>query len=312
MSTVGLGILAAFAAAALLFVAAQDYLLERMRVYRSLRTVRAVNVGASDVRRRELALPLPSRIIAPGMRRVGRLARRFTPASVVERLARNLAYAGEPAGWDAERVLAFKFLGGGVLGVGTLLLAPVVGANPVRAVILAVMLGVVGYFLPDLILRSRYEQRQDEIRRALPDSLDLLSITVEAGLGFDAAIARVSREVAGPLGREFHRVVQELQLGRTRTDAFRDLAERSTIPELKSFVLSMVQADIFGISVAKVLQVQAHEMRVKRRQRAEEKAQKIPVKLVFPLIFCIFPALFVILLGPAAIRIYQNLFLRSG
>jgi len=169
------------------------------------------------------------------------------------------------------------------------------------------LLGIFGYLLPDIILRSRAEERQVAMRRALPDTLDLLSISVEAGLGFDAAMARVAREVHGPLGQELNRVLQEMQLGTARAEAFRELAERSGTPELKSFVLAMVQADVFGIPVAKVLQVQAREMRIKRRQAAEERAQKLPVKILFPLLFCIFPVIFVVLLGPAAIRIYQSL-----
>jgi tight adherence protein C len=150
------------------------------------------------------------------------------------------------------------------------------------------------------------------MQRALPDALDLLSITVEAGLGFDAAVARVARQSGGPLGEELHRVLQEMQIGKSRSDALRDLADRTSIPELKSFVLAMVQADIFGISIAKVLQVQAKEMRLKRRQRAEEQAQKVPVKIVFPLILCIFPSLFIVLLGPAVITIYENILQSTG
>ena len=163
----------------------------------------------------------------------------------------------------------------------------------------------IGYYLPEWVLRSRSGKRQGAMRRALPDALDLLSITVEAGLGFDAAVSRVSKQAGGPLGEELYRVLQEMQIGKSRADALRDLGERTTIPELKSFVLAMIQADIFGISIAKVLHVQANEMRVKRRQRAEEKAQKVPVKIVFPLLTCIFPSLLVVLLGPAAISIYR-------
>jgi tight adherence protein C len=134
-----------------------------------------------------------------------------------------------------------------------------------------------------------------------------MSITVEAGLGFDAAMERVAREMEGPLGEELIRVVQEMRLGKSRADALRDLGSRSSVDELKSFVLAMVQADIFGISIARVLHVQAAELRIKRRQRAEEQAQKLPVKIIFPLILCIFPALFIVLLGPAAIQIYESL-----
>ena len=175
--------------------------------------------------------------------------------------------------------------------------------SSLRTIIALALAGFVGYYAPEWMLRSKSGKRQANIQRSLPDALDLLSITVEAGLGFDAAVARVSRQAGGPLGEEMHRVIQEMQIGKSRADALRDLADRSTIVELKSFVLAMIQADIFGISIAKVLHVQAREMRIKRRQRAEEQAQKVPVKIVFPVLFCIFPALFVVLLGPAVIKI---------
>jgi tight adherence protein C len=279
---------------------------ERRGIQRSLRGVRAIEIEGADLRRRELAIPLVSRVIVPGFKRVGTFAHRVTPAASIDRLAKLLAYAGGPAGWDAERVLATKVVFGGSFLSATFLLSPALEISALRLPLLAVLMGALGYYIPDVILRSRAQARQEAIRRALPDSLDLLSITVEAGLGFDAAIQRVSREIGGPLGQELHRVVQEMQLGRARTDTFRDLAERSEVEELRSFVVSMVQADVFGLSVANALAVQAREMRIKRRQRAEERAHKIPVKIVLPLMFCIFPALFVVIIGPAAIRISQS------
>jgi tight adherence protein C len=310
MTLVGIGALAVFGAASLLFLAAQDVLLQRMRVYRALRTIKASQLGPEDIGRSRLATPVSRRVLVPGLRRLGSVAKRMTPAGVVQRLARQLDYAGQPAGWDAERVLALKVFAAIGLAVFSLLLGLAGGYSILRAVLVTLLLATGGYFLPDLILHSRGSQRQEEIRRALPDGLDLLSLTVEAGLGFDAALARVARESGGSLGQELSRVLQEMQLGVSRSDALRGFSDRSTVAEVKSFVLSMVQADIFGISIAKVLQVQSHEMRVKRRQRAEERAQKLPVKILFPLLFCIFPALFVILLGPAAIRIYQSLITR--
>ncbi|MGH2794883.1 MAG: type II secretion system F family protein, partial [Actinomycetota bacterium] len=219
----------------------------------------------------------------------------------------DLVYAGSPVGWDAERVLAMKLLGVGVMiGVG-FLLGKLAAFTTFRILIICGLFAFVGWYFPEWILRSKAGTRQRLMQRALPDALDLLSITVEAGLGFDAAVARVARQAGGPLGEELHRVLQEMQIGKSRSDALRDLADRTSIPELKSFVLAMVQADIFGISIAKVLQVQAKEMRLKRRQRAEEQAQKVPVKIVFPLILCIFPSLFIVLLGPAVITIYENI-----
>lgn len=300
-----LGVLLFFSGASLALVALQDFVLERHRVYKSLRGVRAIELTAADVRRHELARPFGQRVLIPALRRVGSLGRRMTPASVAERLTKELVYAGSPAAWDAERVLAMKLIAAGALGAGALLLSRPAHLAPARALILALLLTVVGYYLPEWILRGKSASRQKEIQRHLPDALDLLSITVEAGLGFDAAVARVARQSGGALGEEMHRVLQEMQIGKSRADALRDLGERSTVPELKSFVLAMVQADVFGIAIGGVLRIQASEMRMKRRQRAEERAQRIPVKIVFPLIFCIFPSLFIVVLGPAALSIYK-------
>lgn len=300
-----IGVLLAFGAILMVLLAVQDFVLERNEVFRALRSVRAIELTPGDVRQRELAIPFTRRVLIPAIRRLGAFGGRMTPGSVVKRLEKEVVYAGSPAGWDAERILAMKILltFGGI--VGAFFFAKLLGYQGVRAAILMLIGGFVGYYIPEWMLRSKSGKRQNELRRSLPDALDLLSITVEAGLGFDAAMSRVSKQAGGPLGEEFYRVLQEMQLGKSRSDALRDLGDRTTIPELKSFVLAMVQADIFGISIAKVLHVQANEMRLKRRQRAEEKAQKVPVKIVFPLLFCIFPALFLVLLGPAAIAIYK-------
>ena len=304
---VTIGVLLAFGAMLLAFIALQDFVLERRQVFKALRSVRAIELTPTDVRKRELAVPFFQRALIPGMKRVGSLGRRLTPGSVTERLAKELVYAGSPVGWDAERILAMKLLGIGVFAGLGFLFGKLGGLKAIQTFVIVGLMVYVGWYLPEWILRSKSGARQKAMQRALPDALDLLSITVEAGLGFDAAVARVARQAGGPLGEELHRVLQEMQIGKSRSDALRDLADRTSIAELKSFVLAMVQADIFGISIAKVLQVQAKEMRLKRRQRAEEQAQKVPVKIVFPLILCIFPSLFIVLLGPAAITIYENI-----
>ena len=304
---VTVGVLLAFGAMLFAFIAIQDFVLERRQVFKALRSVRAIELTPTDVRKRELATPFMQRVLIPSLRGVGGVGRKFTPSSVTERLGKELVFAGSPVGWDAERILAMKILGIVVFGVGFILLGRAAGFTPFRTLVLAGLGVYVGYYIPEWVLRSKSGKRQHNIQRALPDALDLLSITVEAGLGFDAAVARVARQAGGPLGEELHRVLQEMQIGKTRADALRDLGDRTNIPELKAFVLAMIQADIFGISIAKVLQVQAREMRIKRRQRAEEQAQKVPVKIVFPLILCIFPSLFIVLLGPAVITIYQNI-----
>lgn len=300
-----LGLLLIFAAIFVTLATFGDFILARQEVFRALRSVRQIQMAPTDIRKKELATPFTQRLVLPALKRLGSAGRRFAPAGVVERLGKEIVYAGSPAGWDAERVLAIKVLltGGGI--IGGLLLSKLAGFAGFRGLIFMGLMGFIGWYIPEWMLRSKSGARQEGMRRALPDALDLLSITVEAGLGFDAAVARVARQAGGPLGEELHRVLQEMQLGKSRADALRDLGERTTIPEFKSFVLAMIQADIFGISISKVLHVQAGEMRLKRRQRAEEKAQKVPIKIIFPLLACIFPALFVVLLGPAMIRIFN-------
>jgi tight adherence protein C len=300
---------AVFAAAFLLFATANEIILERRHLNRTLRTVRAIELpDAASIRRRELALPVHRRIVAPAMLRLARFVRRFTPVGTVERIEQELRQLGSPPGWDAGRILALKVILPSVLVGGVVAMAALGDTTVVRTVVFAVVLALGGWFIPEWMLRSRAAVRQKEIQRSLADGLDLLSITVEAGLGFDSALKRVATEITGPLGHEFHRVVQEIKLGEPRMEALRSLADRSSVPELKSFVLAMIQADVLGISISQVLEIQASEIRLKRRQRAEEQAMKLPVKIIFPVILCIFPSIFIILLGPAAIQIYQNLF----
>jgi tight adherence protein C len=308
MPPIAIGLIAVFAAIVVVALVAQSYVLERRQINRSLRNLDHWHVASTDVRAQELAATLPTRVIIPGIRRFGQFVRRHTPAGITERLAHRLELAGSPAGWDAERIMAFKVIGGAVGVLGVLAVGLLMDLSSIRITILVAGAGLLGYFLPDMQLSSVAQKRQEAIQRALPDSLDLLSITVEAGLGFDAALSRVSTQISGPLGEEYYRVIKEMQLGKSRADALRDLRDRTTVAELRSFVLAMIQADIFGLAIANVLQVQAGEMRIKRRQRAEEKAQKVPVKILFPLITCIFPSLFIVLLGPAAIRVYETLF----
>ncbi|NUT97949.1 MAG: type II secretion system F family protein, partial [Saccharothrix sp.] len=167
---------------------------------------------------------------------------------------------------------------------------------------------VAGFFLPDVLLLNAGQKRQAKIRDALPDALDMLTVCVEAGLGFDAALAQVARNTRGPLAAEFARVLQETQLGTSRTQALRATAERTTVAELRTFVSALVQAGELGVPIGRVLREQAKGMRVRRRQRAEEQAQKVPVKILFPLVVCLFPAIFVVILGPGAISIMRSLF----
>jgi tight adherence protein C len=281
----------------------QSLVAERRQAYRTIRALRAVEIRPIDIRDRELAAPTRQRVFVPFYRAAVAVARRFTPTGAYENLQRRLLQAGSPVAWTADRLLAAK-VGGLVLGVlvGAVVL---VGVPLSLRLLVPGFLGlcVLGYFVPNLVLMNLVQRRQTKIRQALPDAIDLLTISVEAGLSFDAALAQVSRTSTGPLAEEFYRTLQEVQLGRSRSEAMRNLADRSSVPELSAFVLAMVQADVFGVSVANVLRIQSREMRKKRRQLAEERAMKVPIKVLFPVLFCIFPALFVVILGPAIMRI---------
>ena len=239
----------------------------------------------------------------PGWLRV--LAMRLSPAGIGATLQRRLDLAGNPSGWTPDRILAAKGLGLFILGgLGALYGLRTIGLLIVGGAVAA----TAGFFLPDLLLYNAGVKRQDKIQRALPDALDLLTVCVEAGLGFDAALAQVARNTRGPLAAEFSRVLQEIQIGKSRSQALRAMTDRTTVPELRSFVSALVQAGELGITIADVLREQAKEMRLRRRQRAEEKAQKVPVKILFPLVFCLFPSMFIVILGPAALSIAQVLF----
>jgi tight adherence protein C len=229
------------------------------------------------------------------------LSRRLTPPGSVRRLDRLLARAGRPQGWPMERVLAAKLLLPLVAGALSLLY---VSTNPGSvSVLIGVVVTVLAYFLPDLLLHSRGQERSQKIALELPDTLDQMTIAVEAGLGFDSAMARAGQNGKGPLAEELVRTLQDIQVGQTRRQAYEALATRTVVPDLRKFVRAIVQADQYGISISDVLRTQAAEMRTKRRQRAEEKAMQIPVKVIFPLMLCILPVLFIVLLGPAVMDI---------
>ena len=273
-------------------------------VARSLAAVEAINSAPASMRR-DLDKPFNERVTGPFVGWLTRLGRRFTPADQTARMRRKLDLAGNPAGWDTDRILAFKVLGlfiGGAIG----LILPLLVGNVLWAIVFGVGLAVLGFYLPNIILYQTAYNRSEQIRRELPDALDLLVISVESGLGFDAALSQVARNTTGPLVDEFFRVLQEMQLGTGRPDAMRALVDRTDVSDLRGFVTSMIQADTFGIPVAQVLRVQAREMRIRRTQRIEEAAQKVPVKILFPLIFCILPALFIVILGPAVISIIDS------
>ena len=233
------------------------------------------------------------------------LASRFTPASMAARLERQLALAGRPHAWPLKRLMAAKFvMAAGGVALGTLYVAAAAGGSKI---ILAAIFTGITYFVPDLLIYSKGKERQAAIALELPDTLDQMTIAVEAGLGFDSAMARAGQNGKGPLAAELVRTLQDMQVGRSRREAYQELAERTTCKDLQQFVRAVIQADMYGVSVSGVLRTQAAEMRLKRRQRAEEKAMQIPVKVIFPLMVCILPVLFIALLGPAALNVIETL-----
>lgn len=257
----------------------------------------------------ELTRSLLDRVFLPAIQNLATVAKKLTPTGVSESLQHKLELAGSPRNLDVDRLLALKMI---CLFSGCIL-AIIYFAYERNLLSLygGIIFASLCFFIPDIWLNHKIQIRQKNIVLMLPDTLDLLTISVEAGLGFDSALSKVIKNTKGPLAEEFFRMLQEIRLGTSRREAFKKLSERTNVPELQGFILAMLQADIFGISIAKVLRVQAQEMRIKRRQKAEENAMKAPVKMVFPLILCIFPALLVIVLGPAVIKIYtafmQNL-----
>jgi tight adherence protein C len=244
-------------------------------------------------------LDLPARAAGPrtGGSTGARLVRSLTPAGTVARLNRLAGTAGRPAAWPVPRLVAAKLVLAAV-AAGLFLLVFLAAPGPGIAALGLAVTGV-AYLVPELLLYSRGQERRKAVALQLADTLDQMTIAVEAGLGFESAMARAAGNGKGPLAEELTRTLQDIAVGQPRRDAYLALAERTAVPDLARFIRAIVQADAYGVSIADVLRTQAHEMRLKRRQRAEEKAMQIPVKVIFPLILCILPTLFVVLLGPA-------------
>jgi tight adherence protein C len=276
---------------------------------RSLEAIEALTTAPQSMQR-QVTPPFADRVVQPLLESVNRVGRAVTPAAQRDKIRLRLDQAGNPVGWDVDRVLSFKVIAAVVIAVLGAVVALVLSWGPAVALGLALGGGALGFFVPNILLFDIVQRRAAQIQKDLPNALDLLTVSVEAGLAFDAALAQVSRNTSGPMADEFTRVLQEMQIGMGRTEAIRAMGERSTVADLRSFTTAMVQADQFGIPIAEVLRVQAKEMRVKRRQRAEEKAQKVPVKILFPLIFLILPALFIVILGPAIIQLRDSLLFR--
>jgi tight adherence protein C len=258
---------------------------------------------ASDLRDRRLNQGASDRLARPVFDRLGRFARNWTPAGRLTALERKLASAGSPPGWSVDRLLTVKLMLGAVLAGLTVLL---VDLTPF-GVLLVVAAAVVGFFVPDALLARQIDARNQQIRRELADVIDQVSMMVQAGLGIDAALARAARSSDGPLADEFTRVGQDVRVGIERSVALANMADRVDVAELRTVVAAITQAERLGSPIAHTLEIQAQDLRLKRRQQAEEQAMKLPVKLLFPMVFCILPVLLVVILAPAAINIFDTI-----
>ncbi|NIO72405.1 MAG: type II secretion system F family protein [Anaerolineae bacterium] len=255
----------------------------------------------------ELSQPFSQRVIRPLIQGIAQFIGRFAPQRNIEEIRRKLELAGRPYGWGPTEFLGVRGLAGILLATMTFLLLTLTGQYLPKRFLATLVAGGLGFYvLPTLWLSSKIRRRQTEIVKALPDALDLLTISVEAGLGFDAAMSKVAEKWDNELSLAFNRVIQEIQMGKLRREALRDMADRMDVSDVSSFVAAIIQADQLGVSIAKVLRIQSEQMRIRRRQRAEEKAHQAPVKMLFPMAFLIFPALFIVLLGPALLMVMKS------
>ncbi|HET7182872.1 MAG TPA: type II secretion system F family protein [Candidatus Limnocylindrales bacterium] len=262
---------------------------------------------AKDLQELELQQPFFDRTIRPLAARLSGSVARITSSSFTERTEKRLAQAGNPGDLKVADWLGIKAIGTGI-GAGVLfILFGVLAGNITQGILLGLVGAGIGYIGPEFWLGRRVRARQKGILLQLPDALDLLTISVRAGLGFDAALGKVVEKMKGPLVDEFRRALAEVRVGKARREALRDIIPRTEVQPLNNFIGAIIQAEQLGVSISKVLQVQSEQLRIERRQRAEEQAAQAPIKMLFPLVGCIFPSLFVVILGPALILIMQNL-----
>jgi tight adherence protein C len=254
----------------------------------------------------ELSLPFSERVLKPLISGSARLITRFMPKQYVESTRTKLEAAGHPNNWSAADFLGVRGLAGLLFAAIPFVLLNVLRAPVTQRILFTVLLGLLGFQLPVIWLGGKIRARKTEILKALPDALDLLTISVEAGLGFDAAMSKVNEKWNNELSRAFGRVIAEMRMGQSRRDALRNMATRMDVPEVTAFIAAVIQADQLGVSIAKVLRIQSEQMRIRRRQRAEEKAQQAPLKMSFPLVFLIFPSIYIILLGPALLILVHS------
>jgi tight adherence protein C len=251
----------------------------------------------------ELSQPFTQRVLIPMLEALSRMAQRFTPQNTIEASRHKLELAGISHKVKPTMFLGYRMAAAIVLGVASLMIAFASDLPVIQRLLVIAVAFILGFSLPSVWLGSKISARQKEVIKALPDALDLLTICVEAGLGFDAAMSKVAEKWDNELSVAFTKTVQEMQLGKLRREALRNMANSMDVPDVTSFVAAIIQADTLGVSMAKVMRIQSDTMRMKRRQRAEEKARQAPVKMMFPLVFFIFPTIMIVLLGPAIIKI---------
>lgn len=254
----------------------------------------------------EMSEPFSQRVLKPLIKRWTLRLGAMSPAKSGEKIRVKLAQAGNPSGMGVTEFLGLRLLLAIAFGVGGLLFLMLGAKNPQLAIMLGPILGIFGYMMPGIWLDRKIKSRRVEIRKALPDAIDLLTISVESGLGFDPALMRVAEKWDNALTREFARVLSEMRIGKPKREALREMAQRIDEDGLTVFVSSVIQADQLGVAITHVLRIQSEAMRTRRRQMAQEKAQKAPLKMLFPMAILIFPALYVVILGPAVPRIYES------
>jgi len=254
----------------------------------------------------ELSQPFSRRILVPMIDASGKFASRFTPQRTMEATRHKLEMAGNPNNWSPAQFVGVRGLAALLLGGLTFTLTMLSTVAPLQRILFVLVMILLGFMLPSIWLSRRIRRRQNEIVKTLPDAIDLLTISVEAGLPFDGAMQRVADKWDNEISRAFGRVLTELRVGKSRRDALRDMSDRADVPDVTSFVAALVQADQLGISIAKVLRIQSEQMRIKRRQRAEEKAHQAPVKMLIPMTFLIFPSIWIVIIGPAIIILKRS------
>ena len=263
--------------------------------------------GVTSLEEIELQQPIMDRTLRPLMRRLSGVGAKLTSRDRIGRTELKLAEGGYPFGLRTIDFLGLKVVVSlAVAGLGFLIFGLAAG-NVSQGFILAILGAGLGFFVPDIWLSNRIRARQKAILLAIPDVLDLLTISVKAGLGFDAALGKVVEKTTGPLTDEFRRALAEIRIGKARRDALKELVGRTNVPALTSFIGAIIQAEQLGVAIANVLEIQSEQLRIQRRQRAEEMAAKAPIKMLFPLVGRIFPSMFIVILGPAMILITQNL-----